>query len=229
MNTMTSMQHTSHSISRFPNLAIKASAVSVGISLLGMSWNAHAVVRPGSPAPDFTLEAVSGEKISLKDLKGKTVVLEWLNYECPFSKMHYTSGNLPDLQEKYTGEEVVWLSVASSAPGKQGYFTASEYPAENKTYNSQSSYVLLDPTGQVARLYEAKTTPHMFVIDPAGNVQYNGAIDSIPSSRAATLATAEPWADNAVDAVLKQEPLDPAATPPYGCSIKFSDSVGYDK
>lgn len=191
--------------------------------------NASGAARPHSEAPAFNLPAADGSKVSLADLKGKTVVLEWLNYECPFSKMHYDSGNLPKMQAKYTGKDVVWLSIASSAKGKQGYFTAQEYVSENKKFENHASHVLLDVDGEVARKYGAKTTPHMYVIGPDGIVQYNGAIDSIPSSNASTLATAEPLAANAIEAVLAGKQPSPAATRPYGCGIKYGNVSGYDK
>ncbi len=191
--------------------------------------SAFAAIQTGSTAPDFTVKTADGNEVSLSDFKGKTVVLEWLNYECPFSKMHYSGNNFPKLQSTYTSKDVIWLSVASSAEGKQGYFTAKEYAEQNKKYNSSASHILLDYDGKIATSYEAKTTPHMFVIDGKGIVQYNGAIDSIPSADTKTLADAVPYTANAIDAILENKIPSPAATQPYGCGIKFKSIKGYDK
>lgn len=191
--------------------------------------SAFAAIQPGETAPDFTLTSSKGEAVNLSSLKGQIIVLEWLNYECPFSKMHYTSKNLPTLQETYTQKDVVWLSIASSAPGKQGYFTADQYAEQNTQFNSHASHVLLDPTGDIAKLYGAKTTPHIFIIDTEGHIAYNGAIDSIPSADSSTIAKATPYAEKAIHAVLAGKKADPDATRPYGCGIKYSTVEGYNK
>lgn len=179
--------------------------------------------KPGAPAPDFTVKDVNGKDVRLSSFKGKTVVLDWANYQCPFDKMHYESGNIPALQAKYKAKGVVWLTVQSSAPGKQGYHAPEDMKKENARVKNAASFVLTDYDGKVARLYEAKTTPQIYVIDKAGVVKYNGAIDSIPSNKADSLPKATPLAANAIDAVLAGKTPTPAATPPYGCSIKFAD------
>jgi len=186
-------------------------------------------LSPGSPAPDFTLKDIDGKDITLSSFKGKIVAIDWANYECPFDRMHYASGNLPGLQKKYTGKGVVWLSIHSSAPGKEGSFTAEEMKTENARYGTASTSVLLDPSGAVARLYGAKTTPHLFVVGADGTIRYNGAIDSIPSTDPKSLAGATPYAANALDALLAGTPPNPAATQPYGCSIKYASTPGFDK
>lgn len=183
----------------------------------------YATLGTGEKAPDFTAEASDGSRVALSNFKGKIVVLDWANYGCPFDHMHYFSGNLPALQQKYTGKGVVWLSVMSSAPGKQGYFTQKELQAENVKNKNHATYVLMDNSGKIGRLYDAKTTPHIFVIDTSGLVQYNGAIDSIPSTDPATLTKAIPYAATAIDAVLAGKTPAPAVTTPYGCSIKYGE------
>ncbi|MFT3998000.1 MAG: redoxin domain-containing protein [Asticcacaulis sp.] len=179
--------------------------------------------RPGAPAPEFTATDVNGKAVKLSSFKGKTVVIDWANYQCPFDKMHYESGNIPALQSAYKAKGVVWLTVHSSAPGKQGYHAPEALKAENARVKNAASYVLTDYDGKLARLYDAKTTPQIYVIDKAGVLQYNGAIDSVPSSKPDTLQKATPHAANAIDAVMAGKAPTPAATQPYGCSIKFAD------
>ncbi|MFO1242782.1 MAG: redoxin domain-containing protein [Rickettsiales bacterium] len=190
---------------------------------IAIAQPAVADINPGDAAPDFTAKAADGSDVTLASLKGKTIVLEWANYECPFSKMHYESGNLPSLQETYTGKGVTWLTVLSSAPGKQGYYSLSDAPARNEQMKNHATHVLLDATGTIGKLYGAKTTPHLYVIDAGGIVQYNGAIDSIPSVDAKTLAEARPLAANAIDAVLAGKKPEMASNQAYGCSIKYAD------
>lgn len=186
-----------------------------------MASAALAEIAPGDKAPDFTAQAADGSTVTLSSLKGKVVVLDWANYGCPFDHMHYASGNLPKLQKKYTGKGVVWLSVMSSAPGKQGYYTQDELKTQDAQNNNHATHVLMDGSGKIGHLYEAKTTPHMFVIDAKGIVQYNGAIDSVPSTDQESLARATPYAANAIDAVLAGKTPEPALIPPYGCSVKY--------
>ena len=178
-------------------------------------------LHPGSFAPDFKAKASDGTEVTLSSFKGTTVVLDWANYGCPFDHMHYASGNLPTLQKKYTGKGVIWLSVMSSAPGKEGYFTQTELAAENIKNQNHATYVLMDGDGIIGKLYGAKTTPHIFVIDSKGILQYNGAIDSTPSTDAETLSKTTPYLSNAIDAVLAGKTPDPAFTAPYGCSVKY--------
>ncbi|UDF02285.1 redoxin domain-containing protein [Asticcacaulis sp. AND118] len=179
--------------------------------------------KPGAPAPDFTVKDVNGKDVKLSSFRGKTVVIDWANYQCPFDKMHYESGNIPGLQNKYKAKDVVWLTIHSSAPGKQGYHAPDALKAENARVKNGAAFVLTDYDGKVARLYDAKTTPQIYVIDKAGTLKYNGAIDSIPSSKSDTLAKATPLAANAIDAVVAGKTPTPAVSVPYGCSIKFAD------
>ena len=180
---------------------------------------AHAAV--GSPAPDFSLVDTSGKKHSLAEFKGKVVVLEWLNHDCPFVKKHYDSGNMPALQSRYTGKDVVWLSINSSAPGKQGNYPPEKAAALSREKKSAASYVLLDPDGAVGRAYGAKTTPHMYVIDRSGVLRYEGAIDSAPSTEPSDIAGATNYVASAVDAVMAGKAVDPSVTQAYGCAVKY--------
>lgn len=183
---------------------------------------AHAAILPGTVAPDFTLKNSNGEDVTLSSFKGSPVVLEWSNYECPFVVMHYGTGNIPNLQKSSTEQGVVWLTIHTSAEGEQGYYTPEQMKVENVKVNNQATHTLHDASGAVGKLYEAKTTPHMFVINAEGVVEYNGAIDSIPSAKAETLATAVPLTANAIDAVLKGEKPAVPASQPYGCGVKYA-------
>lgn len=188
-----------------------------------MAANPAQAVRPGTTAPDFTLQDAEGNAVTLSSFKGRVVVLDWANYQCPYDKMHYESGNIPNLQKEFAAQDVVWLTVHSSAPGEQGYHAADDMKKENARVSNAATHVLLDAEGTVGRLYEAKTTPQIYVIDKEGVVQYNGAIDSIKSSDAETLATAVPYASNAIKAVIAGNKPEPAATVPYGCSVKYAN------
>jgi len=182
---------------------------------------AFAAPRPGTPAPDFTAKDVNGNTIKLSDFKGKTVVIDWANYQCPFDKMHYESGNIPALQKKYTAQGVVWLTVHSSAPGREGYHDPAELKKEDDRVKNAATHVIPDPDGKIGHLFEAKTTPHIYVINSKGIIQYNGAIDSVPSTDAKTLATATPYAKNAIASVLSGGTPELTSTQPYGCSVKY--------
>jgi peroxiredoxin len=182
---------------------------------------ASAQAKVGDPAPAFSLVDTNGRQHALGDFKGKIVVLEWFNHDCPFVKKHYDSGNMPGLQSRYTGKDVVWLSINSSAPGKQGNYPpekANELSSEKK---SAATYVLLDPEGTVGRLYGAKTTPHMYVIDGAGVLRYEGAIDSVSSTDKDDIAGATNYVAAAVDALKAGKPVDPSVTQAYGCAVKY--------
>ena len=180
--------------------------------------------EPGDVAPSFTLAGMNGETVSLDSLRGETVVLEWLNYDCPFVGKHYGGGAMQALQTAATGRGVVWLSIVSSAPGEQGHFAPDDMAARTQQEGGRQSHVLLDEDGTVGRLYGAKTTPHMFVIDPEGVIRYNGAIDDRPTSDPADLDGAQPYAADALEATLAGTTPDPDRTTPYGCSVKYADA-----
>ncbi len=183
--------------------------------------SAHAAVKVGEAAPNFTLTAEDGKSHSLADYKGKTVVLEWTNAECPFVKKHYSGGNMQGLQKTYTGKDVVWLSINSSAAGKQGALDTASAAALLKEKSASPTHLLLDGKGEVGRLYEAKTTPHMYIVDKSGKLSYAGGIDSVPSADPADIATATPFVKNALDELLAGKAVTTAVTKPYGCSIKY--------
>lgn len=192
-------------------LAASAAVLSLGLT---------AAPQIGAPAPDFTVIDSKGSSHSLRDFAGKTVVLEWTNHDCPFVKKHY-QGNMQALQKEMTAQDVVWLSVISSAPGKQGHVSPSEADDLTASRNAAPTAVVFDESGVVGQAYAAKTTPHMYVIDKAGVLQYMGGIDSIPSAKVDDIAKATPLFANAAKAVLAGETPDPAISKPYGCSVKY--------
>lgn len=173
------------------------------------------------PAPDFTATGANGQPIQLSAHKGKVVVLEWTNHDCPFVKKHYESGNIPKLQKEAAAQGVVWLQVISSAPGQQGHVNAATAKQVNDYRESKPAGTVLDESGAVGKLYGARTTPHIFVIDQQGKLAYKGGIDSIPSNRPEDIAQAEPYARNAIQATLKGQQVAKASTQPYGCSVKY--------
>jgi peroxiredoxin len=175
----------------------------------------------GKAAPDFTLTDTAGKTHSLSAFKGKVVVLEWTNPDCPFVKKHYDAGNMQNLQKTWTGKDVVWLAVNSSAPGKQGNFPAEKWTSLMKEKNAAPTAVLLDADGKAGKLYGAKTTPHMFVIDQAGLLVYDGAIDDKPSPDPASLKDAKNYISAALESTLAGKPVETPSTKPYGCSVKY--------
>jgi hypothetical protein len=175
----------------------------------------------GEKAPDFTATDSNGKSHILGSYKGKIVVLEWLNHQCPFVKKHYGSGHMQELQKTYTGKGIIWLSVISSAPGKQGYLTPEEANSVTKEKGAAPTAVLLDPQGVIGKLYGAKTTPHMFIINAEGVLVYNGAIDDTPSTDLADIATAKNYVQSALDKLLAGKPVSEATSQPYGCSVKY--------
>ena len=198
----------------------RASLLAVSIASMFTSAALAAAVV-GQPAPAFTATDLSGKPVSLADFKGKTVVLEWHNFGCPFVQKHYRSGNMQALQKKYAGQGVVWLSVVSSAPGNQGYVTAPEANEHVKAVGAVPAAVLLDPDGKVGRLYGAQTTPHMYVIDPKGTLVYMGAIDNKESTDVKDVATATNYVAAALDAGKSGKPIAVNTTKPYGCGVKY--------
>lgn len=183
--------------------------------------SAAAAPKLGEPAPAFTLPGSDGKSHALSQYQGKYVVLEWTNHECPFVRKHYTSGNMQGLQKELTGKGAVWLSIVSSAKGKQGHVdaqTAAELTASRK---AAPTAVLLDPSGDVGRKYEAKTTPHMYVVAPDGKLIYMGGIDSIPSADTEDIAKATPYVKVALGEHMAGKPVANATTKPYGCAVKY--------
>jgi peroxiredoxin len=196
-------------------------ALAAGMTLALMTYQAaHADAKVGSPAPAFTLTDVDGKTRSLADFKGKTVVLEWTNAECPFVKKHY-SGNMQQQQATAATDKIVWLTINSSAEGKQGHVDgASAKQVIARTGGKQTAY-LLDAPGAVGKAYGAKTTPHMYVIDGAGILKYAGAIDSIPSADVADIPKATQYVPAVLSDLDSGKPVRVASSQPYGCSVKY--------
>lgn len=193
------------------------------LALSALSAAPSFALKPGDQAPGFTLQSASGDEVSLSDYSGKYVVLEWLNHGCPYVKKHYKSGNMQALQEKYTGKGVVWLSVISSAPGKQGHGSPAETMAQAKEKGSNAGAILLDESGEVGKAYGAKTTPHMYVITPKGELAYLGAIDDKPTTDLDDVEGATNYVAGALEALLAGKQVPVAATKAYGCSVKYAD------
>jgi peroxiredoxin len=193
----------------------------IGFALIALSlgWAA----RVGEPAPGFTATDTNGEVHKLSEYQGKFVVLEWTNRGCPYTQKHYNSGNMQRLQREWTGRGVVWLTVISSAPGKQGYVTASEENAYLKQANAAPTAVLLDPAGTLGHLYDAKTTPHIFVVNPKGSLIYNGAIDDRPTTDVSDVNGAKSYVSLALEEATSGKPVGTPTSRPYGCSVKYAD------
>jgi len=178
----------------------------------------------GQPAPNFTLQGADGKSHSLADYKGKFVVLEWTNPNCPFVHKFYDSNTMQGLQKTETAKGVVWLRINSAAEGNDGYQTAAALAAYEKEHNVASTESLLDPDGQVGHMYGARTTPHMFVIDAKGVLIYAGGIDDTPSADPATIATAKNYVTAALDEAMAGNPVTTPTARPYGCHVAYASN-----
>jgi hypothetical protein len=197
-----------------------------GSMVIGFAFIAFSVAwaaRVGEPAPDFTATDTNGAVQKLSEYQGKYVVLEWTNRGCPYTQKQYNSGNMQRLQREWTGRGVIWLTVVSSAPGKQGYVTASEENAYLKQANAAPTAVLLDSAGTLGHLYQTKTTPHMFIISPKGVLIYDGAIDDLPTTDLADVKGAKNYVSLALEEATSGKAISVPMTRPYGCSIKYAD------
>ena len=172
-------------------------------------------------APNFKLPDTNGKSHSLSDYKGKIVVLEWLNHDCPFVKKLYNSGHMQELQKTYGKKGVVWFSIISSVPGKQGYCTPEQANELIKQKKAAPTALLLDPDGKVGKLYGAKTTPHMYIITSDGVLAYNGAIDDIRSTNVEDIAKAKNYVQIGLDEVMAGKEISTKTSVPYGCSVKY--------
>ena len=179
--------------------------------------------RVGDHAPDFTATDSNGQVHKLSDYQGRFVVLEWTNRGCPYTQKHYSSGNMQRLQREWTSRGVIWLTVLSSAAGKQGYATGPEENAYLKQINGAPTAALLDPTGTLGHLYDAKTSPHMFIINPQGILIYNGAIDDRPTTDVADVQGATNFVSVALEEATSGKAVSNPTTRPYGCSVKYRD------
>ena len=188
---------------------------------LCLSPKLSAEVKVGQKAPDFTLTDTNNAAHSLSQYAGKYVVLEWVNPDCPFVKKHYESGNMQNLQKELRGKDVIWLSICSSAEGKQGHYSAAEWNKMTAEKKAAPNAVLLDADGKVGTLYGAKTTPHMYVVNPKGVLSYMGAIDDKPSTKVEDVAGTKNYVRSAVDELMAGKKVKKSQTQPYGCGVKY--------
>ncbi|MFP4003563.1 MAG: thioredoxin family protein [Alphaproteobacteria bacterium] len=189
---------------------------------LGLAAPALAAPEIGEPAPAFTAVDSDGKQHSLSDFKGKTVILEWTNHGCPYVQKHYDTGNMQALQKETTGEGAVWLTVISSAPGKQGYVTAEKANELTEKRDAAPTAVLFDPTGEIGKSYGATATPHMYIVDEEGVLRYMGAIDDKPTARRKSVETATNYVKAALAEMEAGKPVSTPVTRAYGCSIKYA-------
>ena len=193
-------------------------------TLAGGALYAADVPPVGSAAPDFSLKDTKGETHSLNQYKGKYVVLEWFNPECPFVKKHYGSDNMQKLQKEFTDKGVVWLTVDSSAEGKEGYVSADQANKIMTQWKTHQTALLIDPDGVAGKAYGSKNTPNMVIINPDGKIVYEGAIDSKASPNPADIPSSTNYVKSALEESLAGKPVSNAQTKPYGCSVKYKSS-----
>lgn len=194
-------------------------ALAASASLL--AGTAHAAAAVGQPAPAFTLTDTSGKTRTLAEFKGKTVVLEWTNPGCPFVRKHYDSANLPGLQKEFTAKDVVWLAVNSTEKAASDYLPPQQLARWMQDKSGTPTATLMDEEGSVGKAYGARTTPHMYIVNPQGTLVYAGGIDSIASARASDIQTATNYVRQGLNEALAGKPISQAQTPPYGCTIKY--------
>lgn len=193
----------------------------MSLALVRVSEPVNASAEIGELAPSFTAVDINGEEFKLEDQKGKIVVLEWTNHLCPFVKKHYGSGNMQSIQKSATENGVVWVSIVSSAPEKQGHMSAEEAQALVKEVGANATTRILDESGEIGKMYDAKTTPHMFVISPEGKLVYNGAIDDNPNPDPSSIAKSKNLVIAALDDLSAGRSVEIPRTAPYGCSVKY--------
>ena len=200
---------------------MKLGAMTVAVCLVTGSVLGAEGVAVGQKAPGFTLTDIAGKTNALSAFKGKYVVLEWTNYDCPFVKKHYGTGNMQRLQKAYTEKGVIWLSINSSAAGKQGNYPPEKWVEMVKEKGAAPTALLLDHDGTVGKMYGAKTTPHLFVINPEGTLLYTGAIDDKATFAPEDVKTAKNYVVAALDAAMAGQPVEVQSTQSYGCSVKY--------
>jgi hypothetical protein len=193
------------------------------IASVSLAFAAAAAAAPsvGQPAPDFTLKDAAGKSVKLSDFRGKYVVLEWTNPGCPYVRKHYNSGNMPATQKDATAKGAVWLSINSTERDSYDYLPPAKLVAWLQERKSQPSAVLMDEEGSAGMAYGARTTPHLYIVNPEGRLVYAGGIDSIPSSNADDIKRAVNYVKQGLDEALAGKPISQATTRPYGCSIKY--------
>ena len=192
--------------------------LTAALAVSALSTNA---ANPGQSAPDFTLTDTSGKAAKLSDHKGKWVVLEWVNPGCPYVQKHYESKNMQSLQKEYGGKEVVWLAVNSTKPSHQDYLKPAALQGWMKEKDGTPRATLMDEDGKVGRAYDARTTPHMYIVNPEGKIAYVGAIDDKRSANPADVKTAKNYVRVALNEALAGKPVSTASTTPYGCTVKY--------
>jgi len=195
-------------------------AIVAAVLTLASTTPARAI-QVGAPAPDFHGTDSNGKTQSLDQYKGKYVVLEWHNHDCPYTIKHYRSGNMQSLQKQWTAKGVVWFPVHPSAPGEQGYVDAGQENAYMKKMGAQPTAAILDPKGEVGHLYGAKTTPNMFIIDPSGKLIYAGAIDDHPTPEISDIQSSKNYVSAALSEAMNGKAVQTPVTRPYGCSVKY--------
>lgn len=191
-------------------------------ALAGSGAVAGGAAEIGQPAPTFTGTTATGATVSLADYRGKTVILEWTNHDCPYVRKHYGADNMQALQRRAKADGIVWLSIISSSPGTQGYVDGAEALQIAASRHASPRAIVLDPAGAIGRQYGAVTTPHMYIIDPAGTLVYKGGIDDKPTTRKADIETATNYVRAALDELAAGKPVSHPVTRPYGCSVKYS-------
>lgn len=194
----------------------------VTVGFVAAASGALANAELNKAAPAFDAVGADGKPVKLDAYKGKTVVLEWTNHDCPYVKKHYESGNIPTLQKDAAGKGVVWLQVVSSAPGKQGHVDGATAQKLNGSRNAAPAGTVLDPDGKIGKLYGAQTTPHIFIVNAAGQLVYKGGIDSIPTANKDDLPKAENYVAAALASIGAGKPVAKANTKPYGCAVKYA-------
>jgi peroxiredoxin len=199
------------------------SLLTIAAASVALFASAHAAPQIGQAAPDFTLTDINGNKHSLSEFKGKTVVIEWVNPECPFVVKHYGSGNMPGTQKAAEADGAVWLSVNSAHPGAQGDYDKAQVDAWMKKTGATPTAYFRDQSGSVGKLYDARTTPHIFIVDPQGKLVYAGGIDDIASTKTEDLARANNYVKAALADLKAGKPVKTPTSKPYGCSVKYGN------
>jgi peroxiredoxin len=218
MRSLNTMRHSPNSPEHLMNPLLKTLSAAATLSLATMAQ----AVTIGQPAPAFEVKDASGKLVKLADFKGKHVVLEWTNPSCPFVVKHYGTQNMQGLQKDAAATDVVWLSISSTAPGHVDYLAAKDLVAKYQSWGASSTALLMDDDGRVGKSYAARTTPHMFIVDPKGVLVYAGGIDDKRSANPADVATAKNFVKASLGELLSGKPVSTPTSAPYGCSIKYA-------
>lgn len=220
---MTVSLHPAKSFARRSLLGLAGVAALSAAAVVSLDVSAKPVLEIGKLAPDFQGVDSNGKAVKLSDFKGKLVVLEWSNHDCPYVRKHYSSSNMQALQADATKDGVVWLTIVSSPKGEQGYVEGPKANELTQSRKAAPTAVLLDPKGQIARLYDARVTPHMFIVDKDGMLQYMGGIDDKATSNVADIKDAKNYVRTALAQLTKGEKVSEAVTRAYGCTVKYTN------